>query len=159
MRRLDLKIVLGVVLALMIAAFLWNGIYAATVFLRAGDKSVFIQLVGEDLLASARHAWPRRFQPDTLVNAGAAGALALRGAGLIVGVALRRRSSPLGHASFMRSAEAAAAGFFQPTGMFFGRLGGATLAWPATKRDPQSGRTERVMRMRLLGGRYLKHPN
>src|SRR5215207_9907678 len=159
MARSTLTIILGVLLTVAVAAFLWNGLYAGVVFLRAGDKSVFAQLLSEDLLASVRHAWPRRLQSDTLVNAGLAAALALLGAGVLAGIAMRRRASPLGDASFMQPTEAAASGFFHSTGMFFGRLGGATLAWPRAKRDPQSGRTERVLRMRLLGGRYLKHPN
>src|SRR3954452_19854717 len=158
MGRPTLTIILGVLLTLVIAAFLWNGIYAATALLRAGDKSVFLQLVNEDLLASARHAWAGRFQTTTQVNAGVAAALALLGAGVLAGMAMRRRASPLGDAAFMRAAEAAAAGFFHPTGMFFGRLGGTTLTWPTTKRDPGSGRKDRVLGMRLLGGRYLKHP-
>ena len=158
MGRPTLTIILGVLLTLVIAAFLWNGIYAATALLRAGDKSVFVQLVNEDLLASARHAWAGHFQTTTQVNAGVAAALALLGAGVLAGIAMRRRASPLGDAAFMRADEAAAAGFFQPTGMFFGRLGGTTLTWPTTKRDPGSGRKDRVLGMRLLGGRYLKHP-
>src|SRR3712207_9317925 len=105
MARSTLTIILGVLLTVAIAAFLWNGLYAGIVFLRAGDKSVFVQLLGEDLLASVRHAWPRRLQSDTLVNAGVAAAFALLGAGVLPPVAIPRRDSPLGGASLIQSTE------------------------------------------------------
>jgi type IV secretory pathway TraG/TraD family ATPase VirD4 len=150
--------ILGALLAVVVALFAWTLLYATIAHLRSGDTSVVRALLTDDLFASFSHAWARRWQREAQLNALMAAAGALLVAGVLTVVALQRRASPLGDASFMTAPEARRAGFLGRDGLFFGRLGGVTLSRSASFSDPKTGRRERVRKVRLMFGRWLRHP-
>lgn len=151
-------LILGGVLALVVALFAWTLLYAGLSQLRSQDGSVLRALLNDDFLASLRHAWANRLRPEAQLNALFAAAGALLVAGALTLAALQRRTSPLGDAAFMTQGEARGAGYLGSDGLFFGRIGGMTLARTAVKRDAMTGRRERVRTVRLIGGRWLRHP-
>lgn len=159
MRRVGLPTILaGLVLALVIALFAFTVLYGLASQLRSHDPTVLRALLADDLFASLRHAWAHRWRPDSQINAALAGVGALAVALALPLVVLHRRASPLGDAAILTFSEARGAGFLSRHGLFFGRLGGMTFSRQVVQRDSTTGRRETTRRLRLIGGRRLRHP-
>lgn len=159
MRRVSPPAILaGLALALVIALFAFTVLYALASQLRSHDPTVLRALLADDLFASLRHAWAHRWRPEAQINAAIAGASAVAVAAALTLAALHRRSSPLGDAAFITLGEARSAGFLSKHGLFFGRLGGLTFSRQVVQRDFITGRRETARRLRLIGGRHLRHP-
>lgn len=158
MNRRATYLLAGALLTLAVAGFLWTFLYAGVSVLRSQDQAPLKGLLADNIWSSVQHAWSGRTRIAVQIDAGLAALGSLLVSGVLAGAALHRRASPLGNAAFMNAGQAAAAGFFAASGIFFGRLGGISLTWPALVRDPVTKQRRRGQKMRLAGGRYLKHP-